>query len=390
MPMNFDNYAAIMAKGKRKCKKPTVVRQSKFRKVAHKDNMAIQGYHTLHKKLSQISKRLEDSKAANTADDVQAAKADMVKLQQEMDAMGGLEAYQDQSIFGHQNSRKGKCNSAKWVIKQLKLVLPSRAQRIKRHLNHPNCNQSDNTDTRWRLLDVGALTNHYLPYESWISCIPIDLNPRHVSVHKMDFYDIPVAQVDTESFPPLPCPGVLQDKPSVETTAHIDVAEKEEDDDEAVVDEAEEKDEEVESRSDKCKRGEMLSRSYDLLRPGGWCLLILPKNCLLNSRYLDPPQFKQLLELLNFRVHSVDFTAKLAQYVCQKPPNNSTESMKRPRSGARSSQVEEREHSNLTQSRRVGRRLRLRYAHQASSRLRLADRPIELVADRDAEALIAE
>ena len=43
---------------------------------------------------------------------------------------------------------------------------------------------------RLRLLDVGALTNHYLAYADLIECTAIDLNPMHPSVVKKDFFDL--------------------------------------------------------------------------------------------------------------------------------------------------------------------------------------------------------
>jgi hypothetical protein len=35
------------------------------------------------------------------------------------------------------------------------------------------------------VLDVGALTNHYLPYSNMVRCTAIDLNPCHPTVTKM-------------------------------------------------------------------------------------------------------------------------------------------------------------------------------------------------------------
>lgn len=67
-------------------------------------------------------------------------------------------------------------------------------------------------------------------------------------------------------------------------------------------------------------RGEMLSRLFHFLRPGGLVYLTIPKTCLNLSPYIDKERFEQLLQAVGLEVveHAKD-TPKVAFFVCKRP-----------------------------------------------------------------------
>ena len=100
------------------------------------------------------------------------------EIRAKLEALGGLDAYQKASIFGATADESGAFNSGVWVKNELRHMglLPPRSP------------------ARLRLLDVGAVQDHWSPHATTVDAMAIDLNPQHPSVRRADFFD----------FPPLP------------------------------------------------------------------------------------------------------------------------------------------------------------------------------------------
>eukprot|EP00474_Spongospora_subterranea_P003718 CRZ04176.1 hypothetical protein [Spongospora subterranea] len=183
---------------------------------------------------------------------------EIASVQERMDEMGGLGRYQDASIAGHSKAA-AKFNSAKWVITCLR-----------------------RRQDKYRLLDVGALSNHYLPYSSWIDCTAMDLKPRHSSVLEQDFFTYE--------------PG--QNRFDVVVLSLI-----------------------LNFVACKAKRGLMIRLAADLLADSESILVIvLPKACLDNSRYLDNERFINGLEVYGLQpvLPLCKVTAKLSLWILKK------------------------------------------------------------------------
>lgn len=95
---------------------------------------------------------------------------------------------------------------------------------------------------------MGALTNHYLEYGAWLDITAIDLNPRHPSVQRCDFFEYPLTPPDRFD--------------AIVLSLVVNFV------------------------GQHAKRGEMLWRCRHLLRAGGWLFLILPLAC---TRHRYPP-----------------------------------------------------------------------------------------------------
>jgi len=135
---------------------------------------------------------------------------------------------------------------------------------------------------RVRLLDVGAITNHYLPYASQIDCTAIDLNPQHPSVEKRDFFTL-----DHKAKP------WFQGFDVVVLSLVLNFV------------------------GDRFARGDMIKRSVAMLRPDGLgrLFIVLPAACLRNSRWMDHDSFvTRCMRPLGLRLGQWKYTNKLACY----------------------------------------------------------------------------
>eukprot|EP00058_Branchiostoma_floridae_P013315 XP_002598803.1 hypothetical protein BRAFLDRAFT_74520 [Branchiostoma floridae] len=135
------------------------------------DRSVISKLHVLNKELDTI--RSDQSLSQGTK------QARVNQLETEIQKIGGLDAYQAASKRGA--CCHGNTTTSNWVIKQLKKFKVKPASE----------------KTRLRLLDVGALDNHYQRH-GWLDCTAIDLNPQTHRVTKADFFDYQVVL-------PLPC-----------------------------------------------------------------------------------------------------------------------------------------------------------------------------------------
>ena len=241
--------------GKRKALVSTDGEKKKKKKKSHKPPLIL----PVVPKVGSASQRRElingyhnTVKKAEVVAQTEPSKVNQV--QKELQELGGLQRYQEASLLGQSSGYR--YNTAKWVVKMLKQY---------------NIRPPSGEKRRLTLLDVGSLCNNYVD-TAWLNVLAIDLNPCHPSVRKQDFFELDVAQL----FDVVVLSLVVN---FVGTPA---------------------------------KRGEMLRRSAELLREGGHLFLVLPKACVVNSRYMDDELLIRIINALNMRLIMSKHSTKLA------------------------------------------------------------------------------
>lgn len=222
----------------------------------------IRTHHTLHKALS-VAKRTGDS-AVNS-------------IQAEIDALGGLPAYQTASIAGQSKSRGG--DSSRILVEWL------RAAKVGNERMRP--------DDGLRLLEVGALstTNAVTRAGIFASTTHIDLHAAAPGILQQDFMARPLPACEAERFDVLSLSLVLNYVP------------------------------------EPAGRWKMLRRTCAFLRcalKGGEregsavlpaLFLVLPAPCVDNSRYLNRDRLQGMMAGLGYEVVHERTTAKLVYYL---------------------------------------------------------------------------
>jgi len=196
----------------------------------------IRRFHVLLKQKAQLQNA--------TIVDATAAKA-LADVEHQIAELGGLEQYQRMSAVGQGTDRGG--GSEKVLIGWLK-----------------DMELHKDRSSKLRLLEVGALKpDNYYSCSSWICPTPIDLRSRHPSILEQDFLELD-AEAHHEKWNIISLSLVLNFAP-------------------------EPKD-----------RGRMLHIAHNCLALGGHLFLALPLPCVTNSRYLDFPHLKALMEAIGF------------------------------------------------------------------------------------------
>lgn len=227
-------------------------------------------FHTLNKYLESVQ---HDPKLSQGQKLVKAA-----TIREQMQQMGGLDKYQQASVFGESTQHYKAFNSAQWIIDFCK---------------HKQMDQNVPA-SKWRVLDVGALTNHFLAYDAWLVCsffvlftflqnvTPIDLQPQHESVIKADFFDFTQQQGNT-TYDMIVLSLVLN------------------------------------FVGDPRKRMTMLQQcAKSLPLQSGLLFIVLPLACIENSRYMNHDLFVQILHAVGFDCVQHKNSAKLAFFVLQR------------------------------------------------------------------------
>ena len=199
-----------------------------------KDKNLINKYHAL-KKIEEAIKK--DTSLSNVD-----KSRKLLQLSSKMEKLGGLEAYQKASRLGE--TRNGGFNSAKWVLKQLKV-----------HNIRPTSG-----DNKLKLLDVGALDSNYRK-QTWIDCTSIDLNPQSRSVIKADFLKLD----------------------SSKTKYDIVVL--------SLV---------INFEGNPNRRGDMLTFCTKIISRNGYLFVVLPLPCIENSRFFSEELFIAMSGSLGF------------------------------------------------------------------------------------------
>ncbi|KAH7889948.1 putative methyltransferase-domain-containing protein [Phlebopus sp. FC_14] len=204
----------------------------------HATRTLIRRFHVLLKKQRQ----LQDQKNTPNTSNLQ----QLHDVEQEIEDMGGLAAYQRMSDIGQGSDRGG--GSEKVLIKWLSGFGHSRG---------------DNTG-KLRLLEVGALKpDNYTSCASWLDAMSIDLRSRHPSIIEQDFLSMPTDE-HREKWDLISLSLVVNFVP------------------------------------DPNDRGRMLILSHTFLRPSGLLFLVLPLPCVENSRYFTFDLLQSLMDAIGF------------------------------------------------------------------------------------------
>ena len=233
----------------------------------------IRSHHTLQKQLQ----RAQASGDTNLAE----------SLQSQLDAAGGLPAYQRASIQGQSAERGG--DSSRVLVEWLQ------------HAHRPDLARAKDgsAGSKLRLLEVGALRPDNACSRSGLFDVErIDLHSQHPSIRRQDFMERPVPRDESER--------AAQGFDVVSLSLVVNYV------------------------GDAVGRGEMLRRVRGFLRePAGlvgegsddkvqrWfpgLFLVLPSPCVLNSRYLDEERLRELMQSLGFNLVARKISSKLAYY----------------------------------------------------------------------------
>ncbi|KAF1822695.1 nucleolus protein [Dissoconium aciculare CBS 342.82] len=232
----------------------------------------IRAHHTLNKQLT----------AAQIAGDHDKIKS----IESQLNAQGGLAAYQEASIQGQTITRGG--DSSIELVRWLSASDKKEEQGIK---------QSQLSGLS--LLEVGALTTHNACSRSAIfdRVIRIDLNSQSSGISQQDFMKRPLPESDADRFDVLSLSLVLNYVP------------------------------------DSAQRGEMLRRTTKFLLQNEStknakklpCLfLVLPLPCIINSRYMTEIHLLDIMSTLGYTLLQTKQSAKLyySLWLLQEPSTN--------------------------------------------------------------------
>eukprot|EP00040_Diaphanoeca_grandis_P026502 m.148564 g.148564 ORF g.148564 m.148564 type:complete len:299 (+) comp30605_c0_seq1:174-1070(+) len=171
------------------------------------------------------------------------------EIQEQLEKLGGITSYQRASVRGEQVGGF----TSQWLVK--KLPRPS-------------------TDSKLRLLDVGALWPNYDKHK-WIEATAIDLNSNHSAVQQIDFFEY-----ESETKFDAICLSLV-----------------------------------INFVGEPRQRGEMLRKACRMLNKGGHLFLVLPRACVDNSRYTTCDSVKAVGEALGLEQIEQHLAPKLVYFL---------------------------------------------------------------------------
>ncbi|KAG0240536.1 hypothetical protein BGW41_006931 [Actinomortierella wolfii] len=218
--------------------------------------------------------------------------ARIIEIRQQMENLGGLDMYQKASTLGQSKQRGG--DSSRWLVPILqRIYFPEKTSDTSTTTSATTTNTTKKLtlDPPLRLLDVGALSPfNYQKQSSWIRVTPIDLNPQHPQIQKMDLLEMPIP-TRSEDLYDVVCLSLV-----------------------------------VNFVGDPRQRGEILRQATRCLVPGrGILYLVLPLPCIENSRYMDHELLVDMMRYLGCST-LIDhhFAKKLAYYAFRFDGNTPT------------------------------------------------------------------
>ncbi|KAK1835236.1 putative methyltransferase-domain-containing protein [Podospora conica] len=214
-------------------------------------------------------------------------KAEEALIASEIDALGGLERYQEASLQGQRHDRGG--DSSRLLMQWLEKCL---------------CSHKEVSGEKLRMLEVGALsTQNECSKSGYFDIERIDLNSQEDGILQQDFMERPLPQGNADKFDVISLSLVLNFVP------------------------------------DPQGRGEMLRRTtqflYDpgryitspALSPSFPCLfLVLPAPCVTNSRYMDEERLTGIMKSLGYTMTESKTTQRLVYYLWRKESNRPVKS----------------------------------------------------------------
>ncbi|KAL2107565.1 hypothetical protein VUR80DRAFT_5044 [Thermomyces stellatus] len=238
----------------------------------------INKHHTLEKRRQQALRSGDEASAAAAA--------------AELAALGGLDRYQQASLLGQSKLRGG--DSSTVLLEWLAPFLSSR--------------EKEPGAARIRMLEVGALsTDNACSTSGHFDNVRIDLNSQEPGILKQDFMERPLPEGPAERFDIISLSLVLNFVP------------------------------------DPAARGNMLRRTTEFLREPSLTstleeelypslFLVLPKSCVLNSRYCTEERLQHIMLSLGYSRVRSKMTQKLVYYLWRLgTPSSSTRSQAFPK-----------------------------------------------------------
>ncbi|KAG6379242.1 nucleolus protein [Boletus reticuloceps] len=217
----------------------------------HTTRTLIRRFHVLLKRQRQLQKNASSASNAKELQDVEQA----------IDQLGGLAAYQRMSSIGQGKDRGG--GSERVLIKWLIGMGMS-----KRHDKGP-----------LSLLEVGALRpDNYASCSSWITATPVDLRSTHPSIIEQDFLTMNVDE-HTERWDVISLSLVVNFVPDPKDRGSFLIAR---------------------ITRPHVLAGRMLILAHTFLRPSGLLFLALPSPCVENSRYMSFERLQSLMSTIGF------------------------------------------------------------------------------------------
>lgn len=243
-----------MPKAKRKRAAVPITRDDNVVRVSSRDRGAalIRKFHTVQTALTS---------AINSGDS-----AEQTRLEDEIEALGGLKTYQKASIRGQDKRRGG--DSSKVLIDWLK---------------------EPELDFQWpagksRVLEIGSLsTENYISKYPRLDVSRIDLNSQDPAIQQQDFLTRPVPETTLEEFEGISCSLVLNFVP-------------------------------IANRSDFLLHlTKFLPISSSTITR--WLFFVLPAPCINNSRYTNKTTLMRVFETLGFEKVREKVTDRIAYWL---------------------------------------------------------------------------
>ncbi|KAK4661912.1 25S rRNA (adenine2142-N1)-methyltransferase [Podospora pseudopauciseta] len=202
--------------------------------------------------------------------------AGVAAIDAEIQALGGLEAYQKASLQGQREDRGG--DSSRVLMEWVQPCFTA---------------HKEGSDRMLKMLEVGALsTQNACSQSGYFDITRIDLNSQGEGILQQDFMERPLPKDDTERFDIISLSLVLNFVP------------------------------------DPKGRGDMLKRTTEFLRAAGRYLeapslttnfpslfLVLPAPCVTNSRYLDEERLVGIMASLGYAKVESKTTQRLVYYL---------------------------------------------------------------------------
>jgi len=189
---------------------------------------------------------------SKTADE---KKAELTRLQKELELMGGRAAYQSASQLS-----TSFFNTSKWVVSQI--------------IN--SCYKEEHITQKIKLLEVGAI-NTYLLSCKWMDVTAIDIRSSHPDIKEIDFFTMKASR----EYDVVVLSMVLNCVP------------------------------------DPFKRGLMIRLCHAQLKCGGYFFVMLPRRCLEQSRFMSKELFQEILSTAGFETLSTKNTPKVSFFCCK-------------------------------------------------------------------------
>ena len=237
------------------------LRPTLFKSTAESQKI-VSTYHVLMKHREQILAKTIGLSESEKSEKIQA-------IDLKIKNMGGIERYQQASMYGASTHENAGFNASLWVTTEL------RRQKIM------------SGTSNLKILDVGAIDDQYLSYKDFLEVTSIDINPQSKSVKKYDFFDFAVDYIMGEKDMGLGGQNAPYDVIVLSLVLNFVGCPR--------------------------RRGDMLALCAHpkILKEQGLVFVVIPAACVENSRYMELSTLIDLMDSLHFSLVSTKTTKAL-------------------------------------------------------------------------------